>query len=144
MKSPKIHHVLVYTEKEGIPGCVVDFSIHVAGAAIGLRPASKNKEMWKQKILQCVFYCCCRARKKRYIVRDFFEKYSYVLLIDGGAVKKHLATVPEKADPTTLNHIYFQRQRQSQSRSLEDTETSVALPHCSESTRDSIAGWWTF
>ena len=32
----------------------------------------------------------------------------------------------------------------TKSRSLEDTKTAVALPHCSESTRDSIAGWWTF
>ena len=23
-------------------------------------------------------------------------------------------------------------------------ETAVALPHCSESTKESIAGWWTF
>ena len=32
----------------------------------------------------------------------------------------------------------------TKSRSLKDTKTSVALPHCGESTRDSIAGWWTF
>ena len=30
------------------------------------------------------------------------------------------------------------------SRCLERTKTAVALPHCSESTRDSITGWWTF
>ena len=30
------------------------------------------------------------------------------------------------------------------SQSLDDEKTVVALPHCSESTRDSIAGWWTF
>ena len=27
---------------------------------------------------------------------------------------------------------------------LEETKTAVALPHCSESTNESIAGWWTF
>ena len=31
----------------------------------------------------------------------------------------------------------------TKSRSLEDTKTAVALPHCSESTQESIAGWWT-
>ena len=27
---------------------------------------------------------------------------------------------------------------------LEDTKTAVALPHSSESTQESTAGWWTF
>ena len=31
----------------------------------------------------------------------------------------------------------------SDTRCLEDTKTAVALPHCSESTKESIAGWWT-
>ena len=89
---------------------MVDFFIHVADAAIGLRRALK-KEKSGQK--NTVFYCC-RARKKRYdIVRDvFFNTRMYKYCIDGGAVKKHLATVREKTNPTTWNHI-FQLQRQS-------------------------------
>ena len=46
----------------------MDFSINVADAAIGLRRASKNKEMWTKNT---VFYGW-RARKKRFIVRVFF------------------------------------------------------------------------
>ena len=49
---------------------MVGFYIHVADAAIGLRRASKNKEMWTKKY--CVFYCC-RAGKERFIVRNFFN-----------------------------------------------------------------------
>ena len=33
---------------------------------------------------------------------------------------------------------------ETKSRCVEDTKTAVALPHCSESTKESIAGWWTF
>ena len=32
----------------------------------------------------------------------------------------------------------------TKSRSLEDTKTAAALPHCNKSTRDLIAGWWIF
>ena len=32
----------------------------------------------------------------------------------------------------------------TKSRCLEDTKTAVALPHCSESIKESIVGWWTF
>ena len=76
MKSPKIHHVLVYTDKEGIPG----WWTFVAGAAIGLRRASKNKEMWTKNTV----FDCCRARKNVKIVRDFFfntRTYEYLSLI---------------------------------------------------------------
>ena len=31
----------------------------------------------------------------------------------------------------------------TKSRCVEDTKTVVALPHCSESTKQSISGWWT-
>ena len=95
----------------------------------------------------CVFYCC-RARKKRYLAHRtgtrFFFKYLYVRvrLIDGGAVKKHLATVREKNKSNNLEPHF--PTWATKSRSLEDTKTAVALPHCSGSTKDSIAGWWTF
>ena len=39
MQSPKIHRVLEYTDKV----------LQGSGAAIGLRRASKNKEMWTKK-----------------------------------------------------------------------------------------------
>ena len=32
----------------------------------------------------------------------------------------------------------------TKTRCLEDTKIAVALPRCSESTKESIAGWWTF
>ena len=47
---------------------MVDFSNNVADAAIGLRRASKSKEMWTKKYW--MFYCR-RARRKRYIVQVF-------------------------------------------------------------------------
>ena len=52
IKSLKIHRVLVYTDTEGISGWWT-YGFYVADAAIGLRLASKNKEMWTKK--RCVF-----------------------------------------------------------------------------------------
>ena len=52
---------------------VADFSINAGDAAIGSTRASKNKDMWT-KNADCVFYCC-RAREKRYIVRQFTYEY---------------------------------------------------------------------
>ena len=91
---------------------MVDFSIRVAGAAIGLTRASKNKRNVDKKTF-CVYYCC-RARKKRYIVQKIFEKYSYVqvLLIDGETVKKILGRSTRKNKSNDLEP-HFQLQRQS-------------------------------
>ena len=53
----------------------VDFGIHATAAAIGLRRASKNKEMWTKK--HCLCFKCSRAKavdhknKKGSIARDF-------------------------------------------------------------------------
>ena len=44
MKSPKIHRVLVYTDREGIPWWLT-YCTYVTDAVVGLRRASKNKEM---------------------------------------------------------------------------------------------------
>ena len=48
MKSPKIHHVLVYVYKyrKGKYSWVMGLRIHVTDAAISLRRASKTKDMW--------------------------------------------------------------------------------------------------
>ena len=84
-KSLKIHHVLVY--RRGRYSRVVDLWIQVTDAAIGLRRASRYKEMWTEKKL-CVLLLY--SHKKMLHRARFFEKCSYVrlLLIDGGAVKK--------------------------------------------------------
>ena len=73
----------------------------------------------------------------------FFEKCSYVrpLLIDGGAVKKMLGHNTRKNKSNLEPHFPSSA---TKSRCLEDTKTAVALPQCSESTKESIAGWWAF
>ena len=120
---------------------VVDFWNNVADAAIGLRRASKSKETWTKKY--CVFYC--RARKKNVTSYDISCK----ILVRTSTANRWRSskenTWPQyekKNKSNNWNHI-FQLQRQSRG-PLEDTKTAVALPHCSESTRDSIAGWWAF
>ena len=143
MKSPKIHPVLVYTDKEGIPGWWT-LLINVADAAIGLRRASKNKEMWTKKTL-----CFTAVEMEKNVTTSIHrtrltKKYSHVrvLLIDGGAVKKTLGHSTKESKSNNLEPHF--PTSATKSRSLEDTKTAVALPHCSETTRDSIAGWWTF
>ena len=79
---------------------MVDFSINVADAAIGLRRASKNKEMWTKNTV------CFTAVEldKNVTSYEIFEKYSYVrvLLIDGGAVKKTLGHSTRKNKSNNL------------------------------------------
>ena len=78
-----------------------------------------------------------------YLVRFFFQYwYVRVLLIDGGAVKQTLGHSTRENKSNNLEPHF--PTPATKSRSLEDTKTAVALPHCSESARDSIAGWWTF
>ena len=100
--------------------------INVADAAIGLRRASKTKEMWTKKY--CVFYCC-RCRKKMSNAHRWRSSKKTL----GHSTRKNKSNYLEPHFPTSA----------TKSRSLEDTKTAVALPHCSESTRYSIAGWWT-
>ena len=77
---------------------MVDVWIHVTDAAFGLRRASKTKAIWTKKHC-CVLYCR-RVGKKNVTSYEYFGKYSYtrVLLIDGGAVQKQLATVRERTN----------------------------------------------
>ena len=101
----------------------MDLRIHVTDAAIGLRRASKTEEMWTKNtprylvlitVLYFIKYSVVELYYRKKHRERFFEKYSHarVLLIDGGAVKKILATVRERTNPTTWNHI-FKLQRQN-------------------------------
>ena len=122
---------------------MVDFLIHVADAAIALRRASKIRRNVDKKTLLCVTAVELEKNVTSYI-RDFLCKYSCirVLFIDGGAVKRTLGHSTRENKSNNLEpHLPTSA---TTSRSLEDTETAVALPQCSESTRDWIAGWWTF
>ena len=80
-------------------------------------------------------------------VFQFFMKYSYVrvLLIHGGAVKKHLATGHSSTKKSNSNNLEppFPATKSRSLRTREDTKTAVASPHCNESTRNSIPGWST-
>ena len=82
MKSPKIHPVLVYTGREGIPGWWTR-GLHVTDAAIGLTSAlQKQMEVDKNTVLQC---CATSQKRKRYE----HKKYSYVrVFIIATALKK--------------------------------------------------------
>jgi len=99
-------------DKEGIPGWWTNgFMSPTPQSAWDV--TQKTKKRGKQNT---VCFSAESYKKKRYWVyrTRFFEKRSYVrlLLIDGGAVKKYLATVRRRTSPTTWNHI-FQLQRQS-------------------------------
>ena len=104
--------------RRGTYSRVVGFLIHVADAAIGLRRASRTKEMWTK---HCVLYCC-RARKKRYLVHGGYFSKMFVrtdtarVLLDGGAAKIVLGHSMRKNNPTTRNQ-FFQRQRRGAERS---------------------------
>ena len=92
---------------------MVEHSIDVDDAAIGLRRTSKNKRDMDKKMRQSVCFTAVEL-EKNVTSYDIFLKYSYVqvLLVDGGAVKKTLGHSTDKTNPTTWNHI-FQLQRQS-------------------------------
>ena len=49
---------------------MVDFSIDVADAAIGLRRASKNEEMWTKRL--CFTAVELEKKVTSYLVLDFF------------------------------------------------------------------------
>ena len=65
-----------------------------------------------------------------------------VMLIDGGAVKKRLGHSTRKNKSNDLE-AHFPTSA-TKSRCVEDAKTAAALPHCSESTKEPIAGRWTF
>ena len=64
------------------------------------------------------------------------------MLIDRGAATKTLGHSTRKNKCNNLEPHF--PTSATKPRSLDDTKTAAALPHCSASTRDSIAGKWTF
>ena len=118
---------------------MVDLWIHVVDAAIGLRHSSKTKKCG-QKITVCLTAVELEKTLHRTI---FFEKYSYVRvpLIDGGAEKKLGHSMRNNKSNDLEPHFPTSA---TKPRCLEDTKTAVDLPHRSESTKESIAGWWIF
>ena len=118
---------------------MVDFSINVADAEICLRRASTKR--CGQKNTVC--FTAVELEKNVASYRDFFlilvrtstaHRWRSSKQTLGHSARKNKSNNLEPHFPTSA----------TKSRSLEDTKTAVALPHCSESTRDSIAGWWTF
>ena len=72
-----------------------------------------------------------------------------VVVIDGGAVQKVLGHSKTKNKSNDLEPHF--PNSPTASRCQESTKTAVALPHCSENTKDSIAGlevrlelWWNY
>ena len=110
----------------------MDLSIHVTDAAISLRRASKTEEMWtKTQCFILVFFIKKmknRARKKRYIVRDFSKNtrtYEYCPSMEEQQ-KKTLPTVRELTNPTTCKNIFkLQRQNRGAQRTQSLFSTSL-------------------
>ena len=125
--------------RQGRYSRVVDLGIHVADAAIGLRRASKNKETWTKSTV----FSCCTARKTSHriqILSTNTRTYEYCSSMEeqqkkvlGHSTRQNISNDLEPHFPTSA----------TKSRCLEETKTAVALPHCSESTKESIAGWRT-
>ena len=70
-------------------------------------------------------------------------QYVRVLLTDGGAVKNILGHSTRKNKSNDLE-AYFPTSATRSRCPREGTKTAVALPHCCEITKESIAGWWIF
>ena len=139
MKSPKIYRVLVYTKK-----------VFQGGGLFDLCRRRRNRLetcLKKQRNVDKKTLCFTDVEMKKTLHRTstrFFFKYLYVrvLLIDGREAQK---TLDHSTRQNKSNNMepHFPTSA-TKSRSLEDTKTAVALPHCSKSTWDSIAGWWSF
>ena len=129
---------------------VVDFSINVADAAIGLRRLQKQRNVDKKHCFTAVeleknvtsyeiYFTAVELEKNvtsYEIYLKILEHYSSIEKLKNAwpQYERNKSNSVEPHFPTSA----------TKSLSLEDTKTAVALPHCSESTRDSIAGWWTF
>ena len=82
-------------------------------------------------------------KKKNVIWYEIFRKilvrtstahrYTAAKKIVGHSTRKNKSNDLEPHFPTSAR----------KPRCLEDKKTAAALPHCSESTKESIAGWWT-
>ena len=88
-------------------------------------------------------FLAARTRKKKKMLRLVLVRMLRLVLVRGRtAVKISLrySTGKIKSNPP---EPHFQTSA-TMSRCLEHTKTAVALPHCSESTEESIAGWCIF
>ena len=138
MKSPKIYRVLVYTKKVFQGGGLFDLCRRRRNR---LETCLKNQRNVDKKAL---FYCC-RATKKRYIVYEIFRK----MLVRTTTAhrwrssKKNTCHSRTRKNKSNDLEPHFPISA-TKSRCLEDTKTAAALPHCSESTKESIAGWGAF
>ena len=126
MKSPKIHPVLVYTDK-GRYSRVVDLWIYVAHAAIGFRRASKTRRNVDKKIL-CVLFTAVELEKNV----TLYEIFRKALVRTSTAHRRRSSkkTVVRSTRKNKSNDLepHFPTSA-TKSRSLEDTKTAVALPH---------------
>ena len=109
MESPKIHRVLGYADKEGIPGWWTFRLMSATPQSAWDVPQERDVD---NKIL-CFTYVELEKNVTSY---EIFEKFSYVrvLLIDGGAVKKNTWPQYEKKHTwytTTRNHVFQLEQR---------------------------------
>ena len=139
MESPKIHRVLVYTDKEVIAWWWTFGTMSPTPQSAWDVPQKAKKRGQKNTV------CFTVELEKKTLHRTIFlAKFSYVrvLLIDGGAVKKIVGRITRNNESNDLEPHF--PTSATKSRCLEDTKIAVALPHCSESTKESIAGWWTF
>ena len=129
MKSPKIYRVLVYTKK-----------VFQGGGLFDLCRRRRNRLetcLKKQRNVDKKTLCFTDVEMKKTLHRTstrFFFKYLYVrvLLIDGREAQK---TLDHSTRQNKSNNMepHFPTSA-TKSRSLEDTKTAVALPHCSKST----------
>ena len=142
MKSPKNQRVLVCTAREGIPGWWIEgFKSSTPQSAWDVPQKQLNVDKKHCGVCNVVELEKNVASHQVQILR----KYSYVrvpLPIDGGAEKKKLYHSMKKNKSKNLEP--HSQPSATKSRCPEDTKTAVASPHSSESTKESIAGWWSF
>ena len=91
---------------------MVDFLIHVADAAIALRRASKKQKKCGQKSTVCFTAVELEKNVTSYEIFFFNSRAHEYCSSMEEQLKKPLATVREKTNPTTWNDI-FQLERQS-------------------------------
>ena len=83
-------------------------------------------------------FLAARTRKKK----THTHTHTRLVLVPAPAAVISLLRAGEKSNSTLWNYVF--KTSAAMSRSLEDTKTAVALPLCSESTSESIAGCCVF
>ena len=132
-KSP-CARVQVYNQRRY--SSVVELWIQVKAVAIGLTASSKTNKC-VQNTLRCSVVALNPDLKKQN------KKNSYVRVAHRYSGEYITWPVRERGNPTTWNHSC--QISATLPRCLQVTKTAADLPHCcSESTKDSIAGWCSF